>query len=380
MGNENSDNKKKKDNLENKKEFILTNNFIIDIIIFYNYEKKFESISNQTLTNNKFNKNKAYIICVLINGFIEIYNIYNDNFKLTLSFEAHRDIISKIIQLKKDGLLLTSSYDNSLKIFKLNENCNKYALIYKFNLNIIFIRINDVIEMSYNNNIIISVMNHLINFPINKNILSENKNNLSDYYFSKFEHQKKYLNNLLEISKDILIALDEIDNKLLCFKLNYTEELSENIVLIKIVDLNSSKEINENDCRNNYKSKKFIECLTPKYNCILLSDGFFIKVIDINYLEIVSIFQIKLDNCPFIMSLNTNFNKILLFDTNKIFQYKINNKYCRFEIEKENEKIINIDYLGNLNELPKIIYSPFNPNHIFTFYKKMLIKIDINNL
>ena len=270
MGNENSD-KENKNNKENKTEFILKNNIIGDIMIFYNYEKKYESITNKKYENKQFNNNYIYIVCGLINGFIEIYNIFNNQFQLTLSFKAHRELISKIIQLRKTGFLLTSSFDNSLKIFKLSENCNKETLIYKFYLNVIFNRINDIIEMSFKNNIIISVMNNIINFPINKNILSENKQNLSDYNYSKYEHQKKYLYNLLEINDDILVSLDDTENSILFFKLCYMEEISDDITLIKIIKLDDYNKTNI-ELRNNIKNKKYLESLKPKYNCILLLD------------------------------------------------------------------------------------------------------------
>ena len=160
--------KKKKKIQENKPVCVLTNQIIMDIIIFYNYEKKYESINNEAINNKAINNNYIYIVCGLINGFIEIYSILNNKFKLKISFQAHRDIISKIIQLKNNGYLLTSSFDNSLKIFKLSRNCSKEELIYIFYLNVIFNRVNDVMEMSYSNNIIISVLNHIINFLLIK--------------------------------------------------------------------------------------------------------------------------------------------------------------------------------------------------------------------
>ena len=96
------------------------------------------------------------------------------------------------------------------------------------------------------------------------------------------------------------------------------------------------------DYRNNFSRKICIECLVPKYNCLVLSDGFYIKVIDINFLEIVSIFQINEKRDSFVMSYDRKINKIFIFDKNGIYKYKINNgNYC-FEIEKENEKITNI--------------------------------------
>lgn len=380
MGNNQKSNEKEKSNEDNKTEFTLSNSVIVDIIIFYNYENKYESINEEKIKD--MYKNYTFIVCGLINGFIEIYSILKDKLKLTLSFKAHRDIISKIIQLKDNGYLLTGSYDNSLKIFKLSNNCNKETLIYNFNLNIIFIRVNDMIEMSYNNNIIISSMNYIINFPMKKNNLSENKNDLSDYNITKFEHQKKYLNKLLEISKDTFIALDDTENKILCFRLNYLGDVSEDIVLIKIIDAylnNLGCEHLMDDYRNNFNRKICIECLPPHYNCLVLSDGFNIKVIDIKNLEIVSIFQINEKRDSFVMFYDEKINKIFIFDRNGIYKYKINNENYCFDLEKENEKITNINNVINLNQVQKIIFSPVDQNKAYVFYKKILMSIDVNN-
>lgn len=107
-------------------------------------------------------------MCGLMNGFIEIYNIMKDKLELSLSFQAHWDIISKIIQLRQSGFLLTSSYDNSLKIFKLTKNCRKEQLSYFIYLNVIFTRINEIIEMSFNFNIILSINNYINKFSNQK--------------------------------------------------------------------------------------------------------------------------------------------------------------------------------------------------------------------
>ena len=133
-----------------------------------------------------------------------VYNILNNSeLKLSISFQAHREMIIKVNQLRKSGFLLTSSYDNSLKVFKLSSNCTKETLIYKFYLNPIFNRINDLIQINNDDILLISVFNHIIYFPYNKNNLSENKNNLSDYDYSKIEHRKNYLSNLLEINDGV---------------------------------------------------------------------------------------------------------------------------------------------------------------------------------
>ena len=138
MGNSDTNNQNKKI-IENKNEleFILTRNYISDISIFNDYKKKYESVSYKNININK-NGDYIYIICGLIDGFIEIYNhIPNGEFKLCLSFKAHKDLISKIIQLRNSGLLLTGSFDNSFKIFKLTCNCTQETLIYTIYLNFI---------------------------------------------------------------------------------------------------------------------------------------------------------------------------------------------------------------------------------------------------
>lgn len=309
-----------------------------------------------------------------MNGFIEIYNIKRDKLELSISFQAHRDIISKIIQLKQSGFLLTSSYDNSVKIFELTNNCTKEKLNYIIYLNDIFTRINEVIEITFNNNLILSVNNYMINFPLNKNKLLDNKNKLSDYNYSKYEHQRKYLNNLLEINNDDIACLDSKESQLLIFKIIYNKEIADDITLIKIIDLEKNNEI------KNYESKISIECLRPKYNCILVSDKFFIKIIDIKYLEIVSIFQIK--NTSKYMNQCVTFyhklmDKIFIFDSIAIYKYKINSENI-FEFIKEEEKNANINNIINLNELQKLIYCPINKNKIYAIYKKFLTTIDLN--
>ena len=287
MGNNNLS-KQNKNLSENKKEFkfVLTRNNISDITIFYNYEKKYESISSKNSPHKNQNNNYIFIVCGLIDGFVEIYkNIPNGEFKLSLSFKAHNDVVSKIIQLKNNGYLLTSSFDNSFKIFKLSKNCTRETLIYKIYLNPIFNRINDII-LHNKESLIISVFNHIIYFPYNKNNLSENKNNLSDYVYSKYQHQYKYLSNLVGINDKIFLTFYEIENKILFFKLIPTENINQDIEYIKSV-LICSKEENNNDS----DSKICIENLFPKYNFILLSINNYIKIIDIKYLEIIIIYE-----------------------------------------------------------------------------------------
>ena len=146
MGNNNSNEQNKKI-LDNKNDlnFQLTRSNVSDISIFYNYEKKYIGIDNDKVNSEQINNNYTYIICGLIDGFIIIYNIlYNSELKLSLSFQAHQAMIIKVNQLKKSGYLLTSSYDNSLKVFKLSRNCTKETLIYKLYLNPIFKSFNNI--------------------------------------------------------------------------------------------------------------------------------------------------------------------------------------------------------------------------------------------
>ena len=221
MGNNNSNEKNQK--ILDKKsdlELYLTRSNISDISIFYNYEKKYIGIDNERVKSIQINNNFAYIICGLIDGFILIYNILNNSeLKLSISFQAHREMIIKVNQLRKSGFLLTSSYDNSLKVFKLSSNCTKETLIYKFYLNPIFNRINDLIQINNDDILLISVFNHIIYFPYNKNNLSVNKNNLSDYDYSKIEHRKNYLSNLLEINEKLFLALDKVGKNILFFNI-----------------------------------------------------------------------------------------------------------------------------------------------------------------
>ena len=109
---------------------ILSPKIILHILVWCHFTKWTQLVNK--------NGDYIYIICGLIDGFIEIYNhIPNKEFKLSLSFKAHRDLISKIIQLRNSGLLLTGSFDNSFKIFKLTCNCTQETLIYTIYLNFI---------------------------------------------------------------------------------------------------------------------------------------------------------------------------------------------------------------------------------------------------
>ena len=372
MGNNNLS-KQNKNLSENKKEFkfVLTRNNISDITIYYNYEKKYESISSKNSPHKNQNNNYIFIICGLIDGFIEIYkNIFNGEFKLSLSFKAHNDVVSKIIQLKNNGYLLTSSFDNSFKIFKLSKNCTRETLIYKIYLNPIFNRINDII-LHNKESLIISVFNHIIYFPYNKNNLSENKNNLSDYVYSKYQHQYKYLSNLVSINDKIFLTFYEIENKILFFKLISPENINQDIEYIKSV-LICSKEENNNDS----DSKICIENLFPKYNFILLSINNYIKIIDIKYLEIIIIYEMKIPS--FFLYHNNPIDRILLFGGNNILTYKTKKGKDGINFVEENHKCFEINIINGLNKIRKSVSNPLNNKIIYFFYKKILMKLELN--
>lgn len=366
MGNKDYNNKRKK-LIDNKNEikFILTNNIISDISIFYNYEQKYSRISNNMNYINK--KNYIFIICGLINGFIEIYN---EKFNLILSFKAHKDIISKIIQLPKSGYLLTSSYDNSLKVFKLFHNLTKENQIYIFYLGVIFNRINTVLLYNNENNdeiLILSVFNYIIYFPYTKNNLNQQKIYLDDYKYSKFEHHKNNLYNLIQINKEIFIAFDEVNNNLLFFKLIplNNDLILKNIQLIKTISLNTSS------------NKICIENLYPKYNFIIASGYNCINIIDIKYMEIILVHEIIPKN--FFMSYNNIIDRILIFDeNNKIYKFQINQDDSGINFLEENNKINIGNHFDKLNEIKNLIYNPENKNIVYFFYKKFLMKIELN--
>ena len=373
MGNKNSNiqNKKLFDN-KNEFKFILTRNYICDISLFYDYEKKYESINYKSEKYKKINNNYIYIICGLIDGFIEIYgNGLKGEFKLSLSFQAHRELVSKIIQLKNSGNLLTCSFDNSFKVFKLSKNCTRETLIYKIYLNPIFNRINDTIQIKNDDNLLISVFNYIIYFPYNKNNLSENKNNLSDYVHSKYEHGKKFLSNLLEVNDELFLAFDDIENKLLFFKLIPSDNIAKNIILIKSFFI-----VFEEEIKNKEINKKiYIENLLPKYNLILLSIYNYIKIIDIKYLEVICIQEMKM--ASFFFSYNNYIDRIMIFKGNKIYKYKIDNWRNDFYFYEEKKKRFELKNKDEFNKIEKLVYNPLNTNKIYFFYKKYLINIEL---
>ena len=373
MGNNNyiDNNKKVPDNKNDLKTY-LTRNHISDISTFYNYEKKYEGINNAQMNLNKINNNYVFIICGLIDGFIIIYNIIDDSeLKLSLNFKAHQDLIIKINQLKHSGYLLTSSYDNSLKVFKLSRNCTQEELIYKFYLNPIFNRINDLIQINNDDILLISVFNHIIYFPYIANNLSENKVNLSDYIYSKIEHGKKYLSNLLQINEKLFIAIDEVEKNLLFFKLIPSENISQNIIYLKSAFINIKADNND----NNWNNKICIENLLPKYNYILMSFYHYFLIIDIKYMEIISIHETKMNSFYFLYN---DVNDIIIFEENNIFRYKINIDKYKFNFIEENKKGIDLENINGLQHIRKSIYNPLNNKIIFFFYKSYLMKIDLN--
>ena len=356
MGNNNSNEKNQKI-LDKKSDLklYLTRSNISDISIFYNYEKKYIGIDNERVKSIQINNNFAYIICGLIDGFILIYNILNNSeLKLSISFQAHREMIIKVNQLRKSGFLLTSSYDNSLKVFKLSSNCTKETLIYKFYLNPIFNRINDLIQINNDDILLISVFNHIIYFPYNKNNLSENKNNLSDYDYSKIEHRKNYLSNLLEINEKLFLALDKVGKNILFFNIIPSENIAKKINLVKNVFINLK--VDNKD--NSWNDKICIENLLPKYKYILVSIYNYISIIDIKYLEIICSYEMKMNS--FHLFYNKKIDRILIFEGNNLYKYKINNEKCEFYFVEENIKINELFAIDRLEIICKIInYNSF---------------------
>ena len=375
MGNNNS-NKQKKEFLENnnnKYKFILTRNYISDISIFYNYEKKYESISNENIILNKLNNSYIFLICGLIDGFIEIYNCnIKDEFILSLSFKAHREMISKILQLKRGGYLLTGSIDNSFKIFKLSHNFTRETLIYTIYLQPIFNRINDIIQINNGENLLLSVFNHIIFFPYTQNNLSDTKNYLRDYTYSKFEHRNIFLSDLLEINEQLFLSLDEVGYKILFFTIISDKGNSKNIKFIKNILIGSKEENGKKDIR----SKICIENLFPKYNFIILSINSSIKIIDIKYLEIIFIYELKKPS--FFLSYSNIIERIIIIENKTLYKYKIIYGKNGLYFLEENNESYEINNIIELIKIRKVVYHPLRNNILYLFYKKMLMKIELN--
>ena len=375
MGNNNS-NKQKKELLENnnnKYKFILTRNYISDISIFYNYEKKYESISNENIILNKLNNSYIFLICGLIDGFIEIYNCnIKDEFILSLSFKAHREMISKILQLKKGGYLLTGSIDNSFKLFKLSHNFTRETLIYTIYLQTIFNRINDIIQINNGENLLLSVFNHIIFFPYTQNNLSDTKNYLRDYTYSKFEHRNIFLSDLLEINEQLFLSLDEVGYKILFFTIISDKGNSKNIKFIKNILIGSKEENGKKDIR----SKICIENLFPKYNFIILSINSSIKIIDIKYLEIIFIYELKKPS--FFLSYSNIIERIIIIENKTLYKYKIIYGKNGLYFLEENNESYEINNIIELIKIRKVVYHPLRNNILYLFYKKMLMKIELN--
>ena len=361
MGNQNKNNPdemEKENEIEKKKK-------IINMIIYYDYSKKYSSIK-KIETSSKINSH-VYIICALINGFINIYSTVNNS--LVLSFEAHKKLISTILQLKKNGFLLTCSEDNSFKIFKLSNNCNDEKLMYTIHLNEIYFQIYDIIEIIPDNNLIISVKNYLINFPIKKNLFNEYQKNLNDYNYSKLYHQCNFLKDLTQINESIFTAFCK--NDLIFFKLNNTDISAEEIIIIKKIFLS----------RSIFNRNKI--CVLNKYNCFVLIDDCDLKIIDINYLEIVTIIQldifdnIKLDSDCFGCFYNNLINDEVIFSfNNKIYTYKVGIDDTFFDIEKNKNERVEQDYIE------KIEYCPLLENTLIFYQDNRVIFFNLksNNL
>ena len=377
MGNNNSKKQKQKliENKNNKNGFNihLTSKYISDITFFCDYEKKYKGISNANIESGKPFNNYIFLIVGLIDGFIEIYkDIFESEFKLALSFQAHRDIISKILQLKRNGYLLTGSFDNSLKVFKLSKNCTKESLIYTFYLDIIFNRIYDMIKIQNEDYLLISVFNHIIYFPYSKNNLSEEKNYLSDYHHSKVQHNKNYLNNLLEINKQLFLALDDNEYKILFFQLITIDNIYKDIIFKKSILINYKEKKSDNDLN----TKICIENLFPKYKLILVSIHNYIEIIDINYLEIISIHE--LIEKPFYFFYNFEIECLFILERNNIFKYKISLEKCDIDFLYAGKENMELRIKNGLENTKKSIYNQNNNNVVFLFDKRYLIKIEMN--
>ena len=200
----------------------------------------------------------------------------------------------------------------------------------------------------------------------------EIKNNLSDYKYSKYEHRKNFLNNLLQINANLFLALDDCENKILFFKLTPSENETKNIILIKTIVINIYKD-NNNDYSKNIIC---IENLLPKYNFILLSFNNYIEVLDIKYLEIISIHEMKMSF--FFFSYDKYIDKIIFFEGNKLFKYALKSNKDGLNLIEDNNKIIESKFINEFIAIKKSIYNSYYINSTYFYIKKYLMKIDIN--
>ena len=127
---------------------------------------------------------------------------------------------------------------------------------------------------------------------------------------------------------------------------------------------------------NSWNDKICIENLLPKYKYILVSIYNYISIIDIKYLEIICSYEMKMNS--FHLFYYDKINRILIFEGNNLYKYKICNEKFEFYFVEENNKSIELLFIDRLEQIRKLIYHPFNVNNIYSFYKNLLIKIELN--
>ena len=98
-------------------------------------------------------------------------------------------------------------------------------------------------------------------------------------------------------------------------------------------------------------------------------------IIDIKYMEIISIHETKMNSFYFLYN---DVNDIIIFEENNIFRYKINIDKYKFNFIEEKKKEIDLENINGLQHIKKSIYNPLNNKIIFFFYKSYLMKIDLN--
>ena len=176
----------------------------------------------------------------------------------------------------------------------------------------------------------------------------------------------------MQINANLFLALDDSENKILFFKLTPSENKTKNIILIKTLVIYI-----KND--NNYdfsKNSICIESLLPKYNFILFFINNYIEVLDIKYLEIISIHEIKMPF--FFFSYDKYIDKIIFYKGNKLSKYAIKSSKDGLYFVEENNKIFESKVTTEFIGIKQSIYNPYYINSIYFYIKKYLMKIDIN--
>ena len=105
---------------------------------------------------------------------------------------------------------------------------------------------------------------------------------------------------------------------------------------------------------NNWNNKICIENLLPKYKYILMSIYHYFLIIDIKYMEIISIHETKMNSFYFLYN---DVNDIIIFEENNIFRYKINIDKYKFNFIEENKKEIDLENINGLQHIKKSIYN-----------------------